>query len=401
MSILGVWMWPQNVRLQGAQRTVELCALSGVTDIFFLTKGLAGTASYHSRFAPSDCERDLLRELLDAAHAEGIRVHAWLTSASDEHYKSLYPESGRCHYTKGKDRGLISLVDKTYLAYMEKIVQELCRDYELDGIHLDYIRYNHLLYGWSEEDQARYAASGADIACLRRLMDRTFLSGQPSDSSCIFDAYRTGDESVLALARTRRQDVCAFARMLTQCARAENGRLLLSAALMPEGAYEDSAFPDLHYGQNYEDAAHLYDCVLPMAYSKAYEKDSAWVRSVAEGSLKRGLKTIVGLHAYAGGTGPSLKADLSSLVHTPVSGVCLFRFGAFALAIADGTTLRIINTLDQDITSVQIDGGKELLPSGKCITPDCEEVFPLAEQPSLLRIFCKDTEACVYLASQR
>ena len=46
-------------------------------------------------------------------------------------------------------------------------------------------------------------------------------------------------------------------------------------ALMPEGAYEDIAFSDVHYGQNYQDAAGLYDYALPMAYSKAYEKDGA------------------------------------------------------------------------------------------------------------------------------
>ena len=176
MSVFGVWMWPQSVRQQGAQRTVSLCALSGVTDIFFLAKGLAGTASYQSSIAPADCERDLLRELIDAAHAQGIRVHAWLTSASDEHYKFLYPQSGRCHYTRGKDRGLISLTDQPYLTYMEKVVQELCCNYEIDGLHLDYIRYNHLLYGWSEEDQARYAASGADIVHLRELMNKTFFT---------------------------------------------------------------------------------------------------------------------------------------------------------------------------------------------------------------------------------
>ena len=245
---------------------------------------------------------------------------------------------------------------------------------------------------------ARYAAFGADIKRLRQLMDRTF-SDQDADSGCIFDAYRAGDESVLALARARRQDVRAFARALTQCARAENSRLILSAALMPEGAYDDTAFSDLHYGQSYEDAALLYDCVLPMAYSKAYQKDSAWVRSVAEGSLKRGLNTVMGLHAYEGGSGSSLAADLSALAHTAISGVCLFRFGTFALAIEDGASLRIVNTLDQTITAVQTAGGWPLLPPGKRIEPGSEETVSLSEPLSPQRVFCGQAEACVYLSS--
>lgn len=53
---------------------------------------------------------------------------------------------------RGKDCGLISLADEGYLQYMENIVRELCRNNGIDGLHLDYIRYNHLLYGWSTED---------------------------------------------------------------------------------------------------------------------------------------------------------------------------------------------------------------------------------------------------------
>ena len=396
MAVFGVWMWPQSVRHYGADRVAALCASIGVTDVYFLTKGLAGTVSYRSALAPQCCDRDLLAELLDAAHARGIRVHAWLTSASDEHYKHLFPESGRCHYTRGRDKGLISLSDDGYLSYMERILRELCSHYDIDGLHLDYIRYNHLLYGWSEEDIARYAAAGADIAHLRRLMEKTFISKQ--DADCIFDAYREGDSSVLALAQARRSDVRRFAGVLTACARTGRKNLMLSAALMPEGAYEDTAFADLHYGQSYADAAALYDAVLPMAYSKAYEKDSAWVRAVSESTVKQGLNTIMGLHAYEGGTGPSLLSDIHALRHTAIGGVCLFRFGAFALAIPEGNSIRVINTLDQTITAVESSCGASRLTDSKTILPGEETVLSLPFPASSLRVFCGGTEACVYSA---
>lgn len=396
MAVFGVWMWPQSVIDQGADRVSALCASIGVTDIYFLTKGLAGTASYRSALAPQCSDRDLLAELLDAAHERGIRVHAWLTSASDEDYKQRFPESGRCHYTRGKDKGLISLADEGYIAYMEQIVRELCSRYAIDGLHLDYIRYNHLLYGWSEEDMARYAASGADIAHLKKLMDMTFLGEQ--NSSCIFDAYRAGDPSALALAQARRCDVRRFAEALTTCARAERKELILSAALMPEGAYEDTAFADLHYGQSYEDAAALYDAVLPMAYSKAYEKDGSWVRLVAEGTLKQGVKNIMGLHAYDGGTGPSLHEDIQALAYAAIDGICLFRFGAFAIALRQGHSLRIINTLAQPITAVESADGASLLPTGEVILPGAEAILPIPSFSSPLRLFCGEAEACVYLA---
>lgn len=398
MSILGVWMWPQSVSLHGAECVADHCARAGITDIYFLTKGLAGTAAYRSALAPCTTDRDLLQELLSCAHARGIRVHAWFTSASDEHYKELHPESGRFHYVHGRNKGLISLTDEGYISYMEEIVRELCRNYEIDGLHLDYIRYNHLLYGWSEEDLDRYAAAGADIPHVRSLMERTFLREAQNEENCIFDALRNGDESLRALASVRRRDVTRFARTLCELARAEKKEIILSAALMPEGAYIDTAFADLHYGQSYEDAAMLYDYALPMAYSQAYDKGGQWVREVAEGTMKKGLKTVMGLHAYEGGTGATLREDMAALKDAPIDGLCLFREGAFAMAYAEDGKLQIYNALDKPITRIIArKNGGAIVPEN-VILPGEEKSFPVSVEPDALQVFSGDTEVCVYLA---
>ena len=396
MAIFGVWMWPKSVRECGAEAVVSRCKRAGVTDIYFLTKGLSGTASCRSAIVPMDCERDLLGELLTAAHAVGIRVHAWFTSASDIVYKDKHPESGRYHYIKGRDQGLISLADEGYIAYMADFTRELCRNYHIDGLHLDYIRYNHLIYGWAEEDKARYAAEGADIAHLTAMMDRAFR--QEEGPETFFEAYRAGDVSVHALARTRRKDVVHFATTLTTVAREAKPGIILSAALMPEGAYEDIAFSDVHYGQNYEDAAKLYDYALPMAYSNAYGKDAVWVRDVAFGTLARGMKTIVGVHAYEGGTGESLQADIAGLADVPVEGVCLFREGATAMAFPCDGGISLYNPLDAAITRVEARRGGESAAVVCSVFPGEEKSISLPFVPEGLRVFTGDKEGCVYLA---
>lgn len=397
MSVLGMWMWPENVRLYGAEKVIAYCVRAKVTDIYFLTKGLAGTAVFRSSLAPCDPQRDLLKELLDAAHAKGIRVHAWFTSASDENYKQLHPESGRCHFKRGKDQGLISLTDEGYLDYMTQITRELCRSYEIDGLHLDYIRYNHLLYGWADEDIARYAKEGADVEHLKQMMERMFYGTPEKEETCLFDAYNAGDESALALASTRRKDVVRFARMLTDAARAEKKELILSAALMPEGAYDNIAFSDLHYGQNYDDAAQIYDCALPMAYSKAYDKDGLWVRQVAEGTVRRGLKTVVGLHAYEGGTGLTLKEDIAALEGAPVEGICLFREGATALAFADGRRISVYNPMKENIDRIIICNGEYSAVLNETIMPGEEKSFTLPCDCMGIRVLTGETERSVYL----
>lgn len=394
MPIRGVWMWPGTVESFGAVSVVSCLARAGITDLVFLVKGLAGTVSFQGAAAPACSDRDLLRELLDASHARGLRVHAWLTSACDDHYKQLHPESGRCHYVRGRDKGFISLTDEGYLAYMTGIVQDLCRRYEIDGLHLDYIRYNHLLYGWDGADLKRYAASGADPAHLKALMDRTFLQEGPEHESCIFDALRAGDPDAEALARTRRADVRRFAGTLCGAARSLRPGLCLSAALMPEGAYTDTAFADLHYGQSYDDAAALYDLAFPMAYSKAYEKDGAWVRSVVEGTRKHGLKTVAGLHAYEGATGPSLREDLNALAGSGAEGFCLFRAGSFLLALPESGRTRLVNLLDRPVTALRRGGLLLCLPEP--VLPGKEKLLSLPAGAEALRAFSGEQEVCVW-----
>ena len=353
MNMLGVWMWPYSIREKGAEAVMDVCHRAHVTDIFFLAKGLEGTTAFCRPFAPAVCERDLLQELLTAAHARGIRVHAWFTSACDEYYKNKYPESGRCHIWRGKDRELVSLADEGYLKYMEDIVRDVCRCYDIDGLHLDYIRYNHMLYGWDEKDLARYQAAGADVDALKAWMDKAY-AGEEKHEEWVLDGYRSGDKDLRAYARVRRQDVKRFATALCRIAKEEKPNITLSAALMPEGAYPDSAYADLHYGQSYEDAAQLYDLMLPMTYAQAYGKDSAWVRDVALWTLARGKDALMGLHAYEDGTGPLLMADEAGLCGSGVSGVCLFREGAFVWAFADGEKVDLVNPLPDAVTKIVV-----------------------------------------------
>lgn len=400
MMKLGMWMWPDRLRRRGAPSVVSDCARAGVTDLFFLTKGLSGKTAYPSRFAPCLCERDLLRELTEAAHKQKIRVHVWFTSACDEHYKHLHPESGRYHFVRGRDRELISLADEDYLHYMEKIIREVCRHYEVDGLHLDYIRYNHLLYGWAEEDMKRYRAQGANTERLCSMIQRMFYNS-PNETELLFDLWRSGDEDALALARARRTDVMTFAKTLTDAARAERKELILSAALMPEGAYEDKAFADLHYGQNYTEMANLFECVLPMAYSQAYGQQASWVKMVAEGTLKSGMKTLVGLHAYEGGTGVTLLEDRMALEGMPVEGICLFREGAVALALAKEKEAAVLNTLPVPITKIIAMNAEDSYSLACRIEPDAEQNFRLPFQPQTLQVFAEGKEHCIYLTDAK
>ncbi len=397
--MLGVWMWPESIRVRGTAAVFEACERAGVTDVFFLTKGLAGTTAFLSSLTPAmEPGRDLLREAIEAAHGRGMRLHAWFTSASDERYKAEHPQSGLYHYVRGRDRGIVSISDAAYTRFMQEVLADVTRRYDLDGVHLDYIRYNHLIYGWSEADQARYAAQGVDIAHVRTLMDRTFCA-EPPESEAIFDAFRSGDQDVIRLAQARRRDVVAFADALSSAVRAQKDGVCVSAALMPEGAYDDLAFSDLHYGQNYGDLSKLMDAFLPMAYSLSYNKGPEWVREVARGTSRHGVKTIVGLHAFDGGTGLTLRRDIDAIRDEPgVEGVCLFREGAVVWAFVDGRQATLVNPLSEPITTCRFSGNDEDAPVAMRVEPGTQRSFQMPFAADIVRAYSGEKELCVYTA---
>ncbi|MBQ4074059.1 MAG: family 10 glycosylhydrolase [Clostridia bacterium] len=400
MGILGMWMWSDNIYRRGAEHVFSHCKDAGVMDIYLLVKGMRGTTAFHSPLTtPSVKERDLLQEALDAAHKRGIRIHAWFTSASDSIYQAAHPQRGLYHFEKGLGREIVSIANEDYLHYMEDVVADMVKRYDVDGVHLDYIRYNHLIYGWSQEDLAHYAAQGVNTDHVVELMKCTFTGDQP-DAECIFNAYRAGDQDVIRLADARRQNVFKFASGLTGAARAVRGDICLSAALMPEGAYDDLAFSALHYGQNYVDASRLYDYALPMAYSKAYGKGPEWMKMVARGTMRYGVTPVMGLHAYEQGTGATLLADKRAVEHMEgVKGVCLFREGATALAWAEEKGMRLYNALEEPIVKISARKGDEEASMEMNIAPGEDIHINLPFTPDCAGVFIEKGEASVYLAN--
>jgi len=316
--IVGEWMWGSTIAEagpDGAEIILSRCAEMGITDVYLLVKGTGGKLGYlqtKHRELVLRPDRDVLGEAVSAAHANGIRLHAWICNMEDAAYKTGHPEAGMRHYVRGRDNDHIDLHDTGYRAHMADIVGELAA-YGIDGLHFDYIRCNHLTNGWSREDWDAVTLMGADPGRIRELMETTFgYNGRTEDSSCIFSAYRNGDRDARLIAEYRRKMVREYASSVIAAARAVRPDLVISAAVMPEGAY-DEAFAALHYGQDYRDAAALYDYICPMAYSTGYGKDENWVRTIAQNSICMGNRVVMGLQAFGGIPSARLMAETETL----------------------------------------------------------------------------------------
>ena len=395
-SMLGVWMWPESIRLRKTEAVFDACRRAGVTDVFFLTKGLNGTTAFHTPLAPAmDPERDLLRDALEAAHERGIRLHAWFTAASDRHYLKEHPEAGLVHYTKGPREDIVSITDAAYADFLSAVLADMLDRYDPDGVHLDYIRYNHLICGWSEDDRRRYREAGADLGRLDALMTRTFLEDN-ADNEAVFNAYRAGDRDAVCLASVRSANVCRFAGILSDVVRGCGRKLTLSMALMPEGSYDDTAFADLHYGQVYGALSRFASLYLPMSYSQAYGKGADWVAETAAGTLRHGVKTLVGVQAYEGGTGLTLHNDLRAVEKSGAAGACLFREGGAVWAFRSEGELSLLNPFPVPVAACLLSSGEKSARIEVNAEPFTERSLAVPFRPETVRAWDENgREVCV------
>ncbi|MFA9447038.1 family 10 glycosylhydrolase [Egicoccus sp. AB-alg6-2] len=220
---------------------------------------------------------DVLAELITAAHARGIEVHAWFGVAPTWHdvYRGLPAPAGWMHTTHGLgapvDRRWVTRTsDGSWTSYLDPgvpavrqhvaaVVGELARNYAVDGIHLDYVRYESPAYGYNP----------LALAAFRR---DTGATGTPANNDAAFTAWRRDQTRRIVLAA--REAIRASGRDVT-----------LSAAVITWGAgprtHDAAGFRQtLPYTRTLQDwdgwvRRGEVDAVVPMNYFRAHEAEPA------------------------------------------------------------------------------------------------------------------------------
>ncbi len=160
---------------ENVSRIVAQAAEAGFTDLFVQCYA-RGEAYYPSQVAPTvpTLPRgfDPLGQAVREGRRRGLRIHAWINVyfvwSSDGKPQSPYHAYYRNQAWFAGDAGGRSLRDYSqwelsrnglegvYLspanqevkAYIRSLVQEIVLKYDVDGIHLDYIRYGHLDFSY-------------------------------------------------------------------------------------------------------------------------------------------------------------------------------------------------------------------------------------------------------------
>ncbi len=132
-------------------RTCKALAEGGITDIFVnvAAPGFAHcNMATFPRSAIYDKYGDQLSAAIEAAHRYGIRVHAWMicfsTTGATEHRLSIFKKNyWLLDATSGGQSNWLDPSSVSLRSHLTMAATELMTKYDIDGLHLDFVRYDN------------------------------------------------------------------------------------------------------------------------------------------------------------------------------------------------------------------------------------------------------------------
>jgi uncharacterized lipoprotein YddW (UPF0748 family) len=221
---------------------------------------------------------DPLQVLVEAARSHGMEVHPWLDTLyvgyktpgpileEHPHWAAMGVDGEKGHGPAGGERYWLTPAEAEVRSFLETLIEELAINYEIAGIHLDYIRY----------PEPQNGDFGYESVARSRFREETGL-----DCS---DLYPEGDYEAYGQWNTwRARQVTELLRRLRAKIKSVDSRLLVSAAVSPTGM-PFKGYPGLlqPWAQWAEEG--LVDFLVPMAYSSRLNEVRGmirWVRSQA------------------------------------------------------------------------------------------------------------------------
>jgi uncharacterized lipoprotein YddW (UPF0748 family) len=326
------------------ERAVEDCARIGCSLLFLQVSG-RWDAYFPSELFPKgqsagDAEADNLALAIELAHARGIRVHAWVNSLLA--WSAAEPPRDRAHvyhrhpewFLVGQDgrsilerprRELDRLGIEGYFleprvpevrAELRRLVLELVTRYDLDGIHLDYIRLPSAAWGFHTEIRERYRDETG--------VDPLELYTRERELAAQWGAERLM-EAREAWQAWHRDAITRLVRLVSEDVKAVRADLELSAAVLanPRSARDD-------FGQDW--TAWLEERLLDVAVPMVYRSSASEVLSLLE-AIHQQVDPAVRLYA-----GVSLEF-LDAEEIPPIEGL-MGRYGVDGLALFSYDLLR-------------------------------------------------------------
>ncbi|MCX7591699.1 MAG: family 10 glycosylhydrolase [Kiritimatiellae bacterium] len=262
-----------------------------------------GVAYYRSRVLPEAAEvgvrGDQLAECVKACRRRGVQVHVWkvnwnLGSAAPPNFvQSLRRDNRLQMNSKGEERLWLCPSHPLNRALELEAMLEIVRNYDVDGIHFDYIRY---------PDGDHCFCNG----CRERFQQETNrkVLRWPLDVS-------PGGVHRQVWLDWRRQNITALVRAVSERTRALKPGIKLSAAVFPNWERDrDTVGQDWH---EWCERGYL-DFVCPMDYTSSSQQFANWVTRQKQWAGK--TPCFPGIGASAAGSGLPVDKVIDQILTT-------------------------------------------------------------------------------------
>ena len=244
-NVHGLWLSVDDVKNVNADELKN----SGITDVFVKANRISDP------LYPS-----VLTSIINKLKGTGIRIHAWITCFVDQNGNWIDPKN------------------VTNQNSIIKEITDITKNYNINGIFLDYVRY-------------------------------------PGT------AYKTAGST---------NTITSFVAKVYSTVKSIKPKVAVSAALMPEGAVNS-----YYYGQDYSQLSKYLDFIVPMVYSGNYNENTSWITSTTKYIVahSNGKPVIAGLQTYRSDTNltvipaSEIRTNINSAVKGGASGYALFRYG--------------------------------------------------------------------------
>ena len=295
-EVRGLWVVRTDLTTPAAvSRGVRQARANGLNTLFvqcrgradaYYNGGLEPRAQSLARAAP---DFDPLATVVAEGHAAGLKVHAWVNACyawsepnppkAADHLVNAHPEwlavdrAGRRRQVGDKEVFLCP-GSPAARARVADVCADLARRYELDGIQLDYIRYAGADLCFCQGCLERFDAEVKERVTPERYAE--VKKGGRLDVVQAFPSY-WGD--------FRREQVTGLVEMIRNSVKRERPSLVLSAAVIPWGAFPGDFTRSEAYNAAGQDwygwlRAGLVDAVCPMTYHPTLAGFMGWVKGV-------------------------------------------------------------------------------------------------------------------------
>jgi len=317
-----IWVTRWDYRTaRDVRQIMANCKTLGLNTVFFQVRG-NGTVFYRSRIEPwaeqfgyKDPGFDPLAVAIQEAHRRGMELHAWVNvmpgwvgRSAPNHPQQLYlahpdwflfDQRGRRQPLNGH-YVLLNPCLPAVRRYLVRLFAELCAGYELDGLHLDYIRFLR-----PPRPDVDYPRDRRTLALFRRATGKTPVSDPEA-----WNEWRRAAVTKLVAG------VSAMLRRIRPNAK-------LTAAVVGErtAAYE-ALFQDTERWL----AEGLIDAAVPMIYTQSPSRFARLARDWHAHSHGRPIVPGIGVAGH--------KNDADSIRQLRMAeawgqGFCLFAYNAF------------------------------------------------------------------------